>query len=78
MDADLKSLTPDSDLLSDARAVLESQAPTQREVQNQSGAWFTRRSARVNVDDGLGEGLRRFLWQVVANSPIDGPMLVLS
>ena len=41
--ADLKSLTPDSDLLSDARGVLESQAPTQREVQNQSGAWFTRR-----------------------------------
>ena len=41
--ADLKSLTPDSDLLSDARAVLESQAPIQREVQNQSGAWFTRR-----------------------------------
>ena len=41
--ADLKSLTPDSDLLSDARAVLESQAPIEREVQNQSGAWFTRR-----------------------------------
>ena len=41
--SDLKSLTPDSDLLSDARAVLESQAPIQREVQNQSGAWFTRR-----------------------------------
>jgi len=41
--ADLKSLTPDTDLLSDARAVLESQAPIQREVQSQSGAWFTRR-----------------------------------
>jgi two-component system CheB/CheR fusion protein len=49
--ADLKSLTLDSDLLSDAQAVLESQAPIEREVQNQSGAWFTRRILPYRVSD---------------------------
>jgi two-component system CheB/CheR fusion protein len=40
--ADLKSLASDSDLLSDARTVLEGHAPIQREVQSQGGAWFMR------------------------------------
>jgi two-component system CheB/CheR fusion protein len=35
---DLRSLAPDADLLPDARKVLETQAPIEREVEGQAGA----------------------------------------
>ncbi|OYV70404.1 MAG: histidine kinase [Acidiphilium sp. 21-60-14] len=41
--ADLATLTSDGRLAEDARLVLETLQPIEREVQSQSGAWFTRR-----------------------------------
>ena len=49
--SDLKSLASDGELLSDARTVLESHVPIQREVQGQDGAWFIRRTLPYRTRD---------------------------
>ena len=54
---DLKSLAPDVDLLSDARTVLKSQTPIEREVAGQSGAWFMRRILPYRTRDKKTEGV---------------------
>ncbi|MGO9360328.1 MAG: response regulator [Xanthobacteraceae bacterium] len=41
--ADLSSLAPDGALLGDARDVLRSREPIEREIEAQSGAWYVRR-----------------------------------
>jgi two-component system CheB/CheR fusion protein len=55
--ADLKSLAPDGVLLSDARKVLETQAPIEREVEGQRGAWFMRRILPYRTLDKKTEGV---------------------
>jgi two-component system CheB/CheR fusion protein len=54
---DLKSLAPDGDLLPDARRVLESQTPIEREVEGQGGAWFMRRILPYRTRDKKTEGV---------------------
>ena len=54
---DLKSLAPDGDLLPDARQVLETQAPIEREVAGQGGAWFMRRILPYRTRDKKTEGV---------------------
>jgi two-component system, chemotaxis family, CheB/CheR fusion protein len=51
----LKSLAADGDLLLEARMVLEGQAPVEREIQGQVGAWFVRRIMPYRTgDDKIG------------------------
>ena len=54
---DLKSLAPDSDLLPDARRVLETQAPIEREVEGQGSAWFVRKILPYRTRDKKTEGV---------------------
>ncbi len=54
---DLKSLAPDSDLLPDARRVLETQSPIEREVAGQGGAWYMRRILPYRTRDKKTEGV---------------------
>ncbi len=54
---DLKSLAPDVGLLADARTVLESQTPIEREVAGQDGAWFMRRILPYRTQDKKTEGV---------------------
>ena len=54
---DLKSLAPDSDLLPDARRVLETQAPIEREVEGQGSAWFVRKILPYRTRDQKTEGV---------------------
>jgi two-component system, chemotaxis family, CheB/CheR fusion protein len=54
---DLKSLAPDSDLVSDARRVLETQSPIEREVAGQGGAWYMRRILPYRTRDKKTEGV---------------------
>ena len=54
---DLTSLAIDGDLLPDARQVLKTQAPIEREVQGQSGVWFTRRILPYRTRDKKTEGV---------------------
>ena len=54
---DLKSLAPDGDLLPDARRVLETQTPIEREVAGQGGAWFMRRILPYRTRDKKTEGV---------------------
>jgi two-component system CheB/CheR fusion protein len=54
---DLKSLAPDSDLLPDARRVLEAQSPIEREVAGQGGAWYMRRILPYRTRDKKTEGV---------------------
>ena len=53
----LKSLAADGDLLQEARMVLEGQAPVEREIQGQSGAWFVRRIMPYRTRDEKVEGV---------------------
>ena len=55
--ADLKSLSADSALASDARTVLQAHAPIEREIETQSGAWFVRRILPYRTHDDRVEGV---------------------
>ena len=54
---DLKSLAADEALLDDARKVLKSQTPVEREVEGQSGYWFIRRILPYRTSDEKTEGV---------------------
>ncbi len=54
---DLKSLAIDEDLLPDARRVLETQTPIEREIRSLSGVWFTRRTLAYRTRDKKTEGV---------------------
>jgi two-component system CheB/CheR fusion protein len=56
--ADLHSLTEDSRLLADARTVLQTRTPFEREIEAQSGdAWYIRRILPYRTQDGGVEGV---------------------
>ena len=55
--ADLKSLAADDGLLKDAKTVLTSQTPVEREIQGQSGGWFVRRIMPYRASDEKAEGV---------------------
>jgi two-component system CheB/CheR fusion protein len=54
---DLKSLAADGDLLPDARKVLQTQSPVEREIQGQDSAWFIRRILPYRTRDNRTEGV---------------------
>ncbi len=54
---DLKSLAADEALQDDARKVLKSQTPVEREIQGQSGYWFIRRILPYRTSDEKTEGV---------------------
>lgn len=49
--ADLSSLAADGELLSDARKVLKSHAPIEREIEAKTGAWYVRRVLPYRTQD---------------------------
>lgn len=55
--ADLHSLSADSSLPADARAVLHNLAPIEREVEALGGVWFSRRILPYRTHDGAVEGV---------------------
>ena len=55
--ADLNSLAGDSDLLSDARTVLEALSPLEREIQARDGLWYIRRILPYRAQDDRVEGV---------------------
>jgi len=55
--ADLHSLAADGALLTDARAVLETLAPVEREIEAQNGAWYSRRVLPYRTQDNGVEGV---------------------
>ncbi len=55
--ADLNSLAPDATLLTDARKVLQDQAPIEREIEAQSGAWYIRRILPYRTLENKIEGV---------------------
>jgi len=55
--ADLASLAADGALLSDARTVLETQTPLEREIEAQSGAWYVRRILPYRAENNRIEGV---------------------
>lgn len=55
--ADLNSLAADSALPSDARAVLLSQIPIEREIESNNGIWFIRRILPYRTHDNGVEGV---------------------
>ena len=55
--ADLNSLAADSDLLIDARTVLRTLTPIEREIEAQSGAWYIRRILPYRTQDNGVEGV---------------------
>ncbi len=55
--ADLNSLAADSALLTDARTVLQTLEPIEREIQAHSGAWYVRRVLPYRTQDGGVEGV---------------------
>ncbi|HEY5213336.1 MAG TPA: chemotaxis protein CheB, partial [Acidobacteriaceae bacterium] len=55
--ADLKSLAADGELLPDARMVLHSLAPIEREIGAQSGAWYMRRILPYRTQGNGVEGV---------------------
>ncbi len=55
--ADLSSLADDDALLPDARTVLQTLAPIEREIEAQSGAWFIRRILPYRTQDNGVEGV---------------------
>jgi len=55
--ADLSSLAADAELLADAQTVLRSLAPIEREIEAQSGAWYTRRILPYRTQDNGVEGV---------------------
>jgi two-component system CheB/CheR fusion protein len=55
--ADLSSLAADGELLPDARMVLQTLAPIEREIEAQSGAWYIRRILPYRTQDNGVEGV---------------------
>jgi two-component system CheB/CheR fusion protein len=55
--ADLNPLAGDGSLLTDARAVLQTPAPVEREIEAQSGVWYVRRIMPYRAQDGGVEGV---------------------
>jgi len=55
--ADLSSLALDVALIADARAVLKSFAPIEREIEAKTGAWYIRRILPYRTDDKGVEGV---------------------
>ncbi len=55
--ADLNSLAVDGRLLADARTVLRTLAPIEREIAAQNGAWFVRRVLPYRTQDNGGGGV---------------------
>ena len=55
--ADLKSLTADNALLADAKAVLQTLAPVDREINGQGGVWYVRRILPYRTQDDRVEGV---------------------
>jgi two-component system CheB/CheR fusion protein len=55
--ADLSSLAADGPLLNDARTVLQTHAPVEREIEAQSGAWYVRRVLPYRTKDDVIEGV---------------------
>ena len=55
--ADLRSLAADDALLADARTVLQNHAPIEREIQAQTGAWYSRRIMLYRAQDDRVEGV---------------------
>jgi two-component system CheB/CheR fusion protein len=55
--ADLSSLAADSALLADARAVLQTLSPVEREIEARSGAWYIRRILPYHTQDNGVEGV---------------------
>ena len=55
--ADLSSLAADDALLADARTVLQTLVPLEREIEAQSGAWYIRRILPYRTQDGGAEGV---------------------
>ncbi|MEO6781202.1 MAG: response regulator [Bradyrhizobium sp.] len=55
--ADLNSLAADAALLTNARTVLQTRAPLEREVEALSGAWYTRRILPYRTEDNGVEGV---------------------
>jgi two-component system CheB/CheR fusion protein len=55
--ADLGSLAADSALLADARAVLQTLSPVEREIESRSGAWYIRRILPYHTQDNGVEGV---------------------
>ena len=55
--ADLRSLAADDALLADARTVLQDHAPIEREIQAQTGAWYSRRIMLYRAQDDRVEGV---------------------
>ena len=55
--SDLKGLATDVDLLSDARTVLKSLVPVEREIQAHSGDFYSRRILPYRAQDDLIEGV---------------------
>jgi two-component system, chemotaxis family, CheB/CheR fusion protein len=55
--ADLSLLAADNALLADARAVLQSLSPVEREIEAQSGAWYIRRILPYHTQDNGVEGV---------------------
>jgi two-component system CheB/CheR fusion protein len=55
--ADLSSLAADSSLLSDARTVLQTFAPLEREIESQNSAWYIRRILPYRTPDHEIEGV---------------------
>jgi two-component system CheB/CheR fusion protein len=55
--ADLNSLAADGSLLTDARTVLQTFAPIEREIEARSGAWYVRRVLPYRTQDQRVEGV---------------------
>jgi two-component system CheB/CheR fusion protein len=55
--ADLRSLAVDTTLLGDARTILQSAQPIEREIEAQSGAWYIRRVSPYRDHDNRMEGV---------------------
>ena len=55
--ADLSSLAADGTLLADARTVLQTLTPIEREIEAQSGVWFIRRILPYRTQDNAVEGV---------------------
>ena len=55
--ADLSSLAADDALLTDARTVLQTLAPIEREIEAQTGAWYVRRILPYRTQDDAVEGV---------------------
>ena len=55
--ADLNSLAADGNLQNDARTVLETHAPVEREIEARTGAWYIRRVLPYRTADAGVEGV---------------------